>query len=285
MVRAWRGLTFSNLSYSDAAVSAAPIATAPSGSRGPSAECVWPAPRRAICDGRLRGNCTQPTSGLIRTDVSDGSKGEILAGSRCFPLCPRKRTQIGHRAMSEKCQEATSQKEAAIIVRSDPRIGGRMLQVHVRKDDIRTAHAVDIPLSPLPEGAARLHLKLFGLSANNVTYAAGGEGAYGWWDFFPGPPGWGVLPCWGIADVINSRAPSLAIGTRYYGYFPIAETLDVLPINVSDRGFADGSPHRANKAAVSNQYYLTTADTLYDPQFEPKQLLLLPTFVSACLLA
>src|SRR5258706_14545062 len=53
MVRAWRGLTFSNLSYSDAAVSAAPIATAPSGSRGPSAECVWPAPRRAICDGRL----------------------------------------------------------------------------------------------------------------------------------------------------------------------------------------------------------------------------------------
>src|SRR5258706_5896645 len=82
-------------------------------------------------------------------------------------------------------EEATSQKEAAIIVRSDPRIGGRMLQVHVRKDDIRTAHAVDIPLSPLPEGAARLHLKLFGLSANNVTYAAGGEGAYGWWDFFP----------------------------------------------------------------------------------------------------
>src|SRR5258706_11638827 len=59
-------------------------------------------------------------------------------------------------------EEATSQKEAAIIVRSDPRIGGRMLQVHVRKDDIRTAHAVDIPLSPLPEGAARLHLKLFG---------------------------------------------------------------------------------------------------------------------------
>ncbi len=160
-----------------------------------------------------------------------------------------------------------------------------MLQVHVRKDDIRTAHAVDIPLSPLPEGAARLHLKLFGLSANNVTYAAGGEGAYGWWDFFPGPPGWGVLPCWGIADVINSRAPSLAIGTRYYGYFPIAETLDVLPINVSDRGFADGSPHRANKAAVYNQYHLTTADPLYDPEFEPEQVLLRPTFVGGWWLA
>src|SRR5258706_1680335 len=183
-----------------------------------------------------------------------------LTMSELCPLSPRSRPNRGHRGRSVSCQEATSQKEAAIIVRSDPRIGGRMLQVHVRKDDIRTAHAVDIPLSPLPEGAARLHLKLFGLSANNVTYAAGREGAYGCWDSFPGPPGWGVLPCWGIADVINSRAPSLAIGTRYYGYFPIAETLDVLPINVSDRWFADGSPHRANKAAVYNKYHLTTAD-------------------------
>jgi hypothetical protein len=36
-----------------------------------------------------------------------GSKGEILAKSRCFPLCPRERTQIGHRAMSERCHHQT----------------------------------------------------------------------------------------------------------------------------------------------------------------------------------
>jgi hypothetical protein len=40
-----------------------------------------------------------------QADVSVGSKGKILAGSRCFPLCPRKRTQIGHRAMSVSCQK------------------------------------------------------------------------------------------------------------------------------------------------------------------------------------
>jgi hypothetical protein len=153
-----------------------------------------------------------------------------------------------------------------------------MLRVHVRKDDIGTAHAVDIPLSPLQECAARLQLNLFGLSSNNVTYAAMGEGALGYWDFFPGPSGWGCPPCWGFADVIDSRVPSVAIGTRYYGYFPLGETLDVSPINVSVRGFADGAPHRANKAAVYNQYQLNTADPLYDPEFEPEQVLFRPVF-------
>ena len=45
----------------------------------------------------------RPTS-----EVCSGSKPEILAKSTCFPLYPRKRTQVGHRAMSEKCQYATS---------------------------------------------------------------------------------------------------------------------------------------------------------------------------------
>jgi hypothetical protein len=37
-------------------------------------------------------------------NVRKGSKGEILARSRCFPLYPRKRTQVGHRSMSVLCQ-------------------------------------------------------------------------------------------------------------------------------------------------------------------------------------
>ena len=49
---------------------------------------------------------------------------------------------------------------------------------------------------------------------------------------------------------------------RYYGYYPIAETLDVLPINIDGSGFADGAAHRAKKAAVYNRYHLVSADPL-----------------------
>jgi hypothetical protein len=153
-----------------------------------------------------------------------------------------------------------------------------MLQVHVSKDDLRTARAVNIPPSPLPTGAARLQLKLFGLSANNITYAAMGGGTLGYWDFFPGPPSWGCPPCWGFADVIESRAPSVAIGMRYYGYYPIAETLDVLPINLDGNGFVDGAAHRAKKPTVYNRYQLISSDPLYDSEFEREQVLFRPVF-------
>jgi hypothetical protein len=160
-----------------------------------------------------------------------------------------------------------------------------MLQLHVKRGDLSTARAVTMPVSPLADGAVRLQLELFGLSANNVTYAAMGEGVAGYWDFFPAPPGWGCPPCWGFAEVTESRAPDVAAGSRYYGYFPIAETLDVLPVKVSASGFTDGTPHRANKAAVYNRYLITTADPLYDQEFEPEQVLLRPTFASGWWLA
>ena len=71
-------------------------------------------PRPACRGGRIRQfTCTLRPQllqfwGRKNVFTRPGSKGEILAGSRCFPLCPRKRTQIGHRAMSERCQERKS---------------------------------------------------------------------------------------------------------------------------------------------------------------------------------
>src|SRR5450631_3939515 len=42
-----------------------------------------------------------------RQDVSVGSKGEILAKSRCFPLCPQEGTSLKRVGMSVRCQGAT----------------------------------------------------------------------------------------------------------------------------------------------------------------------------------
>jgi hypothetical protein len=45
---------------------------------------------------------------MAQGDVHFGSKGEMLAASRCFPLCPWKQTSGVRAGMSELCQTATS---------------------------------------------------------------------------------------------------------------------------------------------------------------------------------
>jgi hypothetical protein len=155
---------------------------------------------------------------------------------------------------------------------------GGMLQIHVSKDDLKTVRAVSVSPAPLADGAARLQIKLFGLSANNITYAAMGTGPLGYWDFFPGPVGWGCPPGWGLADVTESRATGVEVGARYYGYYPVAETLDVFPTRISSTGFSDGVAHRAAKAAIYNRYHLTSADPQYASQFEREQVLFRPVF-------
>src|SRR5258707_13735357 len=47
-------------------------------------------------------------SWLVHVFTQPGSKPEKLNASICFPLCPRKRTQVGHPAMSESCQKRKS---------------------------------------------------------------------------------------------------------------------------------------------------------------------------------
>jgi hypothetical protein len=160
-----------------------------------------------------------------------------------------------------------------------------MREVHISKSDLRSARVVDVAPQALAEGAARLRLDLFALTANNITYAAMGTGMLGYWDFFPGPEGWGKPPVWGFATVVESKAPGVEPGQRYYGYFPIAETLDVMPAKAGPRGFADAAPHRAAKAAIYNQYLSTAADPAYDSDFEPEQTLFRPLYATGWWLA
>lgn len=153
-----------------------------------------------------------------------------------------------------------------------------MLDFQIRKDDLRAARVVEVAPQTLAEGAARLRLDLFSLTSNNITYAAMGTGVLGYWDFFPGPEGWGRLPVWGFATVVQSNAPGVEVKDRFYGYFPISESLDVLPAKAAPRGFADGAPHRRAKAAVYNQYLNTNVDPVYDPAFEPEQSIFRPLY-------
>jgi hypothetical protein len=153
-----------------------------------------------------------------------------------------------------------------------------MREVHIAKQDIRDTRIALVKQAPVGEGAARLKLDLFALTANNVTYAAMGTGMLGYWDFFPASEGFGKVPVWGFATVTESNAPGVEIGARYYGYYPLAETLDVTPAKAGPRGFSDAAPHRAEKAAIYNQYVNVAADPAYDAAFEAEQALFRPLY-------
>lgn len=152
-----------------------------------------------------------------------------------------------------------------------------MTQVHVRKTALTEAVLAELPLVPLVEGAVRLQIESFSVTANNVTYAVVGDG-FKYWDFFPAPEGFGIVPMWGHARVIESRHPDIAVGERVYGYLPMASHLDVLPGRVSAGGFSDTAAHRQPMSPVYNSYTRLAADPEHDPAREAERMIFGPLF-------
>lgn len=150
-------------------------------------------------------------------------------------------------------------------------------QVHVRKTALTEAALVEVSLGQLADGAVRLQIESFSVTANNVTYAVVGDG-FKYWDFFPAPEGSGIVPMWGHARVIESRHPEIAVGERVYGYLPMASHLDVSPGRVSPGGFSDMSEHRQPMSPVYNSYTRLAADPEHDPAREAERMIFGPLF-------
>lgn len=151
------------------------------------------------------------------------------------------------------------------------------VQVHVRKDALTHATLAEIPLGALAEGAVRLVIESFSVTANNVTYAVVGDG-FKYWDFFPAPEGFGIVPMWGHARVIDSRHADMAVGERVYGYLPMASHLDVRPGRVSAGGFLDTTDYRQPMSPVYNSYTRLAADPEHDPSREAERMIFGPLF-------
>ncbi|MGY4531316.1 hypothetical protein ACVW0Y_000419 [Pseudomonas sp. TE3786] len=143
-------------------------------------------------------------------------------------------------------------------------------------------HEEDLSAGP---GEIVVKLERLSLTTNNITYAAFGD-SMNYWDFFPtGDAGLGHVPVWGFADVIASSVDGVAVGERFYGYFPIASHLRMQPERVTDRGFYDGSAHRRNLTSAYNQYTRCSWDPYYSPATENLQILLKPLFLTSSMLA
>lgn len=150
-------------------------------------------------------------------------------------------------------------------------------QVHLRKDALSEATLAKVPVAPLGDGAVRLAIESFAVTANNVTYAVVGDG-FKYWDFFPAPEGFGIVPMWGHARVIESNHPDIAVGERVYGYLPMASHLDVRPGRVTPAGFSDTTDYRQPMSPVYNSYSRLAADPEHDPLREAERMIFGPLF-------
>ncbi|WP_420453394.1 DUF2855 family protein [Ilumatobacter sp.] len=141
----------------------------------------------------------------------------------------------------------------------------RTTRLLVRRDSIGETRLDEVVrgVGDLEPGQIRLAVDRFAITANNITYAVFGD-ALGYWDFFPVPDGdgWGQVPAMGWATVTESRAPDIALGRRFYGWYPMASDVVFTPTATRD-GFRDDGAHRSAHAPVYRSYVATDADPMH----------------------
>ncbi|MGB5337389.1 MAG: DUF2855 family protein [Woeseiaceae bacterium] len=161
-----------------------------------------------------------------------------------------------------------------------------MGEFQVRKDNVRECRVDDATGSTddpsLAAGAIRVAVERFAFTANNVTYGVAGD-LLGYWQFFPAHSGdgWGVIPVWGFAEVIESNSDDVPVGERLFGYFPPATRVDLSPTQVSALRLVDGSAHRSKLPQGYNTYYRVMAEPGYDPASDDLRMLLWPLHITS----
>jgi len=156
------------------------------------------------------------------------------------------------------------------------------------RDNIAQTRLVDVAVAPLAEGEVLMAVDHFALTANNITYGVAGD-TIGYWQFFPAfaagstdpADGWGCIPVWGFAEVIESKHPDVPVGERLYGYFPMASHVTLQPVKVSSGALIDGAAHRSALPVVYNNYTRCAADPAYVAEREPEQMLYQPLFTTS----
>ena len=111
----------------------------------------------------------------------------------------------------------------------------------VKKDDWKQHRFVDAPGPEPAEGQVLFRVDRFALTANNISYALAGD-MLGYWRFFPAPDGWGRIPTMGFGDVIASRHPDVAEGTRCFGFYPMSRYLVIEPSSANASAIMRGPP-------------------------------------------
>ncbi len=153
-------------------------------------------------------------------------------------------------------------------------------QFEVRRDQLTETRIVSGATPSPADGEILTKVDRFGLTANNITYGVVGD-KLGYWNFFPVEEGWGIIPVWGFADVIESRHPDIEVGERLYGYFPMGTHLVIRPGGLKGARLIDAAPHRIELPVVYNSYVRTNIDELFDASMEDERMLLFPLYATS----
>ncbi len=155
------------------------------------------------------------------------------------------------------------------------------------KASLGRTRVVEKPIAALEPGEALLKIDRVAVTSNNITYAAFGEVPHlRYWSFYPtGDDAWFHMPAWGFAEIVETTVDGLAVGERFYGFWPIASHVVMQPVRVSERGFYDGTPHRLELTSAYNQYQRVTTDAAYRKEDENYQMLTRPLFITSFMLA
>lgn len=131
----------------------------------------------------------------------------------------------------------------------------------VERENPSQTRVVEQELAALAPGCVRLEIERVALTANTATYALTGD-LLGYWGFFPCAKPWGRVPAIGWARVVASAHPEVSEGGRYFGWFPIARSVDV-QVSVSSQGLHDEGEHRAEHAPTYRNFSACARDPFY----------------------
>ncbi|MBL4573902.1 MAG: DUF2855 family protein [Gammaproteobacteria bacterium] len=162
-----------------------------------------------------------------------------------------------------------------------------MNEFQILKSDITQSRIIKSQLNvdaPLAAGEILLKVDKFGFTANNVTYAAAGD-QLGYWQFFPASSNetdtWGIIPVWGFADVVASKAEGVDSGERVFGYYPTNSYLKMQNVKVLENRLIDGAEHRSKLPPGYNTYRRVATEPDYDRSMDDMRMLLWPLYITS----
>ena len=160
-------------------------------------------------------------------------------------------------------------------------------QMEVQRKAFFKSQLSDVPGTQLTlgDGEILVQIEQFAYTANNITYAVVGD-MIGYWKFFPPTgdgetQGWGVIPVWGFANVVESNVPDVPVGERLFGYFPPAKYLKIKADHISEKKLIDVSEHRSKLPSGYNIYYRVLNEKGYDRANDYARMVLYPLHLTS----